>query len=119
MLSDRLMALLRNPETPTYALRDAVAEEEGTVASVWVVVGETSDFSDKITWTVTAYLEESQAEACCKRLNDWCKANGCQNRGKSVLPPTKPVDDPNFCCDPYTGTSYAIEQVVLRVEEGA
>lgn len=119
MLSDRLVALIRNPETPTYVLRDAVMEEERPVASVWVVVGMTGEYSDKRTWTVAAYLEKEAAESLRDRLTEWVKEKGLtSSRGEYnyLNPLPKPDEDPNFGCD-YTGVWYDVEEIPLRVEE--
>lgn len=120
MLSDRLTALIRNPETPTWALRDAVQEEEPAVASVWVVVGATDDryvrADDK--WTVAAFLDEASAKSLCNRLNEWCRTNGFDKPNGNLSHSTepRPTDDPMFRC--YLGTLYRIEEIPLRVEEG-
>ncbi len=122
MLSDRLMALIRNPETPTFVLRDAVAEEEEPVASVWLVEGRCGEYSDKHSWTVAAYLDKAQAEGLVERLTKWCKDNGYDDGlpenywGEAVS--VKPPDDPQFSCD-GTGTKYGAFEVTLRVEEGS
>lgn len=110
MLSDRLTALIRNPDTPTYVLRDAVREEEPTVASVFVVSGETGEYSDKRSWAVAAYLERVQAEAVADRLNQWCSRQRCGWAGEGYCdrPKGKPPDDPHFECDTSTGTGYVV-----------
>lgn len=120
MLSDRLLALIRNPETPSYVLRDAVMEEERPVPNVYVVMGSTGEYSDYSTWYVSAYLDETHAEAACQKLTDWCKDKGCARRRQGD---PHHVDrqrscplDPNFSCD-YTGTAYEVVTIPLSCAE--
>lgn len=74
-LSSTILALLRNPETPDYALRDVVLEENGHVASVYVVFGRCGTHSDERTWHVAAYLDREHADARVAALTDWAKRN--------------------------------------------
>ena len=127
MLSDRLLALVRNPETPSFALRDAVMEEGGPVPSVFVVAGVTGEYSDLRAWTVAAFLDRAHADAFCARLTAWCTANGVQWWDNIGPRPTRPgwpefdrlahPDDPGFECDRSTGTLYTVDEIPLRVEE--
>ncbi len=120
MLSGTITALLRNPETPDHMLRDALQEEGWDVAKVYVVVGETDEYSDRQTWTVAAYLAEEQAETEAARLNMWCRENHVHitNRAYALRSRNrtdqKPSGDPGFQCD-YTGTEYTVDAVELRV----
>jgi hypothetical protein len=123
MLSDKLTALIRNPETPTYVLRDAVQEEEPAVASVWVVEGQSGSYSDKKHWTVAAYLNREGAEALMGRLDLWLEKTGWGDgvpdewdwMDRDNWP--KPPDDPNFDYV-YDGVQYVLYEIPLRVEEG-
>jgi hypothetical protein len=93
---------------------------------VWLVEGGCGEYSDRRSWTVAAYLEKAQANACCDRLNKWCKDNKCDRD----YPPDwsdmewdqqqafRPPEDPRFKAD-YTGTRYSVYEVPLRVEEGS
>ena len=118
-LSDTLLALLRNPETPDYVFRDVVIEhihDGAKMASVYVVSGETGEYSDRRNWPVVAFLEKAQAEAFCERLNAWCKENFCwyfssDHYNRPTLCPL----DLNFSCD-YTGTAYHMWEIPLRAE---
>lgn len=119
-----LAALLRNPETPDYVIRDYLLEREGlNVASVYVVVGRCGEYSDKRTWTVAAYLDKEQAEALRARLEAWCKANEFHDGRPENFwaldfndqEKRKPPEDPQFQAD-YTGTRYVVEEIPLRVE---
>lgn len=120
MLSATLLALIRNPETPPYAIRDAVMEEEWPVSNVYVVMGSTGQYSDYRQWYVNAYLDPEQAAAACELIEAWCKEEKCHvNSPASVSPGHQlcPLD-PNFQCD-YTGTHYEVVEIPLRAEAGA
>lgn len=123
-MDEDLAALLRNPETPDYVIRDYLLEREGlNVASVYVVVGKCGEYSGKQTWTVAAYLSNEQAESLRVRLEAWCKANGFHdgrpqgywNLDEDEQERLKPPEDPRFQPD-YTGTRYVVEEIPLRVE---
>lgn len=70
-LSHTVLALLKNPETPYYALRDALAEEDTPVNSVWVVCGRSGSFSSERTWMVAAFLSDDVANTHLAKCNKW------------------------------------------------
>lgn len=122
-LSDAMLNMLRNPETPTYVLRDALREEECPVHTIYVVSGNTGEYSNKRSWTVAAFLCEQQAIAFVERLHKWVEDNGFKDTtpedyweqkydGTGIKPP----DDPKFDAD-YNGVWYNIWNVPLKVEE--
>lgn len=86
---------------------------------VYVVSGETGEYSDSRTWHVRAFHDKAQAEALCKLLNDWCKEKGVER--KSYKDPgiktwefeEKPVEDPNFDLS-YNGTDYGVLEIPLE-----
>ena len=122
-LSDRLLTLIRNPETPIFALRDACAEEDPPVATVYVVTGRTLDWINGEewveTWSVAAYLCPDQADARCASLNQWCVDNECHVEfGFPVEKHPKDCPlDPGFRTD-WGGVSYNVVPVPLRVGDG-
>lgn len=116
-LSDDVVGLLRNPESPDGMIRDALLDMGCDVAKVYVVSGTTGEYSDYRTWTVAAFLDEFAAISCKEELNRWCKENRIgrddprmdyDDRQKGC-----PLD-PNFAAD-YTGVSYEMEAVQLRL----
>lgn len=73
-LSQTLIALINNYETPEVILREAIQEEQynGTdMANVYVVYGYSGSHSDYREWNITAYLIKEEAEAHLKQLTDW------------------------------------------------
>jgi hypothetical protein len=117
-LSEDVVALLRNPETPDEVLYDAVLEMRCDVAKVYVVSGNCGSYSDYISWTVAAFLNEDSAKAECEKLNSWCKENKVHREQGSIdydwyNKPKNPLDH-NFQCD-YTGTEYVVEAIQLKV----
>lgn len=89
--------------------------------NVYVVCGETGEYSDRQTWTTAAFLDETQAQSFCDKLNGWCAENRrlatarsyAENSivGGDIVCP----HDPNFQCY-YTGTSYSVDTIPLRCE---
>lgn len=120
MLSDRILGLLRNPESPDWALKDALLDEEWPVANVYVVCGSTGEYSDYRGWTVAAFLDKAAAEAFCEQLNQWCKDNGVHDSAVLAPAASRPKEcplDPRFDCS-YTGVSYALDEIPLRADGG-
>lgn len=78
-LSDSLLALLRNPETTDYALKDAIIDEnyilETPMANIYVVYGTSGEYSDKREWGVAAFILESEAQEYKYMLNKWVEDN--------------------------------------------
>lgn len=85
---------------------------------IYVVMGDTGEYSDATTWATKAFACREDADRFCKMLNDWCVEQGVHTlemgrteydvnyEGKCEL-------DPDFQAD-YTGTCYN----VLEVERG-
>jgi hypothetical protein len=112
-LSQDVVDLLRNPESPDGLVRDALLDMGWDVAKVYVVCGFTGEYSDQSSWTVAAFLTEGQAVAFCDRLNDWCKTHGLHRdayridyEAREEAREAGNPDDPHFRCD-YTGTGCA------------
>lgn len=122
-LSERLTQLLKNPDSPPFLLREAVMEEP-TMLNVYVVSGETGQYSGKCSWTVAGFLDKEQADTFCDRCNEWCKQLGFNTSQYIHLADYEDREaakhplDPNFKCD-YTGTEYTVFEIPLRVEEGS
>lgn len=114
--------LLRNPECPNGILLDAISdlvpgwpEEENPMATVFVVMGGTGEYSDHRSWEVAAFLDEAKADALRDELEAWCRANECWQQKPPWLyeKDLKPPQDPQFQCD-YTGVSYGVAAITLR-----
>lgn len=127
-ISDRLCSLIRNPETPSHVLRDAVMDEDDTVANAYLILGLTGDGErGDVLWPVAAYLDRQQADIACSELNNWLTERGLLGGPKSSpehphwpiyrpTPPDKPPGDPNFQFDSDEGAEYEVVEVPLRVE---
>lgn len=59
-MTDTLLALIRNPETPTWLLREAVMDAQ--VHSVWVVQDLYGEYSDSYESSLAAFLCKKQAK---------------------------------------------------------
>jgi hypothetical protein len=64
-LSSDLECLLRNPDSPNYAVHDALLDMGVEMASIYVV--QSKDF-DNVQWAVKAFLNEKQAETFKEQL---------------------------------------------------
>ncbi len=120
-VTETLLSLIRNPETPIEVIRDCVIEE-GPMAKCFVVQGCTGEYSDRSEWSAAVLLSREQADAYCERLNQWCRDNrvhGSQeNAGladsASRVAMKCPLDV-SFTAD-YTGTEYVVVEVPLVAE---
>ena len=83
------------------------------MAKAYILSGQTGEYSDYRSWTVATYFDRSAAEAECKRLNDWCEANGLSKDNGWIHSHPTPEGDPNFRCA-YTGTQYVVEETEFR-----
>jgi hypothetical protein len=81
---------------------------------MYLVCGETGEYSDHSDWPVEVFATEAQALAKAAELNAWCKANGvdgkCLGRWEQVQALQATAPDKSFFCD-YTGTSYFVVPV--------
>jgi hypothetical protein len=81
-----------------------------TPCSVWIVVGETGEYSDYSEWNVAAFTTEELAN----HFRDLCQgeADKVSERKKDYTfrRGFKHAYDTQFACD-YTGTSYRVEMV--------
>lgn len=80
---------------------------------VYIVVGETGDGSEVLSWNVCAFLAEPLAQAFCVEANAWCKLHGlAKSSDFSTIAAwdyqKKPPFDPRFDCR-FTGTSYSVD----------
>jgi len=76
VLSDTLLALMRNPETPDGIIQDAIRDERGeNVAKVYIVFGSKGEYSDYREWGVAAFLVEDHAMQFVVKINQWKKEN--------------------------------------------
>lgn len=82
---------------------------------VYVVMGETGEYSDHREWPVSAYLHEDEAKEIVLALHVWLRENEADrtNYRYAETRPACPLD-PNFETD-YTGTRYYVMPVPLRV----
>lgn len=85
--------------------------------SVYIVSGNTGEYSDYRSWEVGAFMSREKADAECARLNQWCKDNSLHRSQEKRLNPKrddfKPEADARFQCD-YNGTEYVVVEVELR-----
>ena len=83
---------------------------------VWILTGETGEYSDRTEWLVRAYTDKAKAEAECLKFCEWLRENGVYMdsvTNKSSIYDLKFDLDPNFQCD-YTGTRYYLQETELE-----
>lgn len=81
---------------------------------VYIVRGDTGDYSDFCMWDVKAYRSKDEADALCARLNDWlrskqfhrdqCKKAQCPADRRDEKPP----EDPGYMSPSYGGNEYDV-----------
>jgi len=80
-----LLAMIEDSDCPNGILSDALQEycsewmEGDKLAIVYVVTGETGEYSSWMTWNVSAYLDERAARARADELNKWCADRSIQH----------------------------------------
>ncbi len=87
------------------------------MAKVYIVMGDTGEWSDHREWPVVAYLDEQKATDRVTALDTWLVENKVSRNHSDVLPyeerdRLKNPLDPNFQAD-YTGTRYSAMEVEL------
>ena len=84
------------------------AELPAATCSVWIVVGETGEYSDYSEWNVAGFTSEEIAE----RFKDLCQNEADKVNGKDykIRNGFRHAYDSQFYCD-YTGTLYRVEMV--------
>lgn len=87
---------------------DPVKLKGGTV--VYVVVGETGEYSDFHTWDVVSYADRSQAEFHLAALQEVTK--GCEDWDYDRQSEFKTTLDPFVDMD-YNGVTYSIEVIKM------
>lgn len=86
---------------------------------VYVVMGETGEYSDRSDWPVRAFLNEGIAQALINQLDEWLRVHGFDmgERAHINLERRHPLPtcelDPSFACD-YTGTRYYLLTIELE-----
>ena len=80
---------------------------------VYVVAGETGEYSDNRWWLVRAFDVKDEADTFAKLINDWCVANGVHESNGHVKWPLRDIKcphDPRFTCD-SSGVKYYVAEV--------
>lgn len=82
---------------------------------VYLVGGDTGEYSDHRAWWVKAFLDKEEAERFCERLNAWVKDRKWDNGNDGYWEfewdkRPKPPEDPHFEVD-YMGTRYSVVEV--------
>lgn len=121
-LSDDVVSLLRNPETPNGVLHDAILDSTGyDMATVYVVYGSCSSYSDYSEWFVAAFLDEVKAANFCEQCNQWCLEKHVHRDSSAPYPSWEerralrhPLDD-EFTRS-FDEVSYLMAPVPLRAE---
>lgn len=96
------------------------------VIGLWVVFGQTGEYSDHNEWPVMAFTSEAKANAWEKNATDWLVARGLsKNNSENVRNytdyPDEPAKkekspwDPSLQVD-YTGTDYYVAKIDLAVD---
>lgn len=88
---------------------------------VYILFGETGEYSDHVEWWVRAYLDKDQATQECDKLNalcveaglfnDWLKIADYAHREAALTERIKPHDA--NAQTGYTGLLYGVGEVVL------
>lgn len=80
----------------------------GATCSVWIVVGETGQYSDHSEWNVAGFT----TEALATHFRDLCQNEADKVNGKdyTLRRGFKHAYDTQFYCD-YTGTFYRVDMV--------
>ena len=84
---------------------------------IYVVIGETGEYSGRIEWFVCAYKEEELSEKHANLAHEYAKKwreHGCDPRPIGDYTFESPYDS-NAKMD-YIGTEYRVEEVELREE---
>lgn len=91
---------------------------------VYVVVGTTGEYSDRIEWQVCAYRDEEQAKAHVQGAEGYVRANYQTGRPRLIGGMVYEVPDgdenpwdpelPTYAGSVYTGVSYSYSAVELR-----
>ena len=76
---------------------------------IYLVVGQTGEYSDYQEWNVRAFHDKVSAQALCGNLNEWCREKNLHEANKDWSRITCPLD-PHFQCD-YSGTKYIVAEV--------
>lgn len=120
MLPLDLLEMLNNPDTPNFAIKDALEERGINVAEVYIVVGQTGEYSRYRGWYIAAYLDNDTAIQCRDKLNTWCKENNCADNQYGNWHYLSEVErhkicplDPSFNSD-YNGTLYTVISIELK-----
>lgn len=81
---------------------------------IWVVYGETGEYSDHSEWTVAAYTSEADAKAHADAATKWYGENGGKELRRYLGTPAQAnPHDPSMQID-YTGTEWNIYPVELH-----
>jgi hypothetical protein len=127
MIDQTLLAMLDDSACDNGIIADYVEEkypawfEDGTMATIYVVVGETGEYSDHSDWYVAAFLRKEKAEEFKVALNKRLNELGCLNNrpagwydiADDITAAMQQMGDRQFRCD-YTGTSYGVVEMPLR-----
>ena len=83
------------------------------IMKIYVVVGQTGDYSDNIQWLVRAYETEKEAQDFCLMAIKWAEKYHEKYKGERIYDEHELPDfDPGFKTD-YTGTTYDYKPVEL------
>jgi hypothetical protein len=93
---------------------------------VFIVFGQTGEYSDRTDWPVKGFLSRERAEAFEMDATKWAKkykadladvqcdeCYGCGRHNFGCRQEPKPPHDPGFRCD-YTGTDYYTIEVEVE-----
>ena len=80
---------------------------------IWVVYGQTGEYSDHSEWTVAAYTTEEEANKHARLATEWYKAAGATELRRDYEGKSKNPHDPFMRVD-YTGTEWGVYPCILR-----
>ena len=88
------------------------------MSKIYIVYGNTGEYSDRREWTVAAYADEAMAREHAELAMRWYQENDAfeQSRKESDWQQKNPNPyDPYMSID-YTGTDWTVGEVELRTE---
>lgn len=80
--------------------------------TVFLVTGETGEYSDHSEWTVAAYITRKEAQKHVDLCEKWYNDEDALSKRYNTPRLNCPYD-PDFMCD-YTGTTWRIHEIPLR-----
>lgn len=119
-MNELIRAMIDSGDCPPQILEDCIRDHNGgELVNVFVVSGESGDYSGTRVWLVSVYLTQEPARQLVNHLNAWLlsvdllKDGECRYR-RMPHPRPSPPEDPNFEYDNSYGTKYSYSEIPLK-----